>query len=320
MTADEAAVAAYKRERTEKILAVTLGVTVAAAGAYVAYKHHNYSVDKIIKSGTMISRISSSSNAGVHDAFYAATDKADITKYIGALGRNYQEQGLPAYQKLMRNGSDIKIASEKNALRGLRELSKNKGGYVNDLKKTLNDAGKVFNNDMTAAQSKTLTKALNSLDKGRIDGNVYSALNMNFVQRDSPAVTEFYKHMASKGYGAVMDINDQRLSDYMAKTPVVIFNNKDIKVEAVRKLGEAQVNKAFVDTAGELSRKATIDGLMSIIAPSAAGATAVGAGSAAVNSKWNDHIVKKYREEHPDTQLSYTEIIRNYEKKRSGKA
>ena len=54
MSEEEAAVAAYKRVRTEKIIAATAGVTIAAATAYVAYKHYDKTVDKFIKAGTDI--------------------------------------------------------------------------------------------------------------------------------------------------------------------------------------------------------------------------------------------------------------------------
>ena len=51
MTQEEAEIAAYKRARTEKILAITAGLTVAAAVAYVGYKHYDKFADKVIKSG-----------------------------------------------------------------------------------------------------------------------------------------------------------------------------------------------------------------------------------------------------------------------------
>ena len=39
MTEEEAAIAAYKRVKTEKAIAAISGMTVAAITAYVAYKH-----------------------------------------------------------------------------------------------------------------------------------------------------------------------------------------------------------------------------------------------------------------------------------------
>lgn len=41
MSDEEAAVAAYKRTKTEKIIAATAGVAVTVAAAYVAYKHYD---------------------------------------------------------------------------------------------------------------------------------------------------------------------------------------------------------------------------------------------------------------------------------------
>ena len=85
MSEEEAAIAAYKRVRTEKIIAATAGLTVAAATAYIAYKQYDKSVDRIIKAGTELQNISSNSNKGVTDAFYFSMTKGDNTKYRGLL-------------------------------------------------------------------------------------------------------------------------------------------------------------------------------------------------------------------------------------------
>lgn len=70
MTADEAAVAAYKRERTEKILITAGALTVAAAAAYVGHKHYGHVINKIIDPKTVLRSIPVLKNREVRDAFY----------------------------------------------------------------------------------------------------------------------------------------------------------------------------------------------------------------------------------------------------------
>ena len=84
---EDAEIAAYKRVRTEKILAVAAGITVATATAYVAYKHYDNTVDKVIKQGTVLQNISTNSNKGVSDAFYFSFTKSDNAKYRGLYGQ-----------------------------------------------------------------------------------------------------------------------------------------------------------------------------------------------------------------------------------------
>ncbi len=67
MSDEEAEIAAYKRSRTEKILAASAGLAITAVSAYVAYKHYDKTVDKLIKAGTELQNISTNSNKGVSD-------------------------------------------------------------------------------------------------------------------------------------------------------------------------------------------------------------------------------------------------------------
>ena len=72
MTDEQAQAAANNKIRTEKILAVSAGVAVAAVAAYAANKAIRQRVDGVIKSGTKLQRIEGAGNNGeLHDVFYA---------------------------------------------------------------------------------------------------------------------------------------------------------------------------------------------------------------------------------------------------------
>lgn len=82
LTKEEAELAAYKRIRTEKTIAIVAGMTAVAAAAYVGYKHYDNTVDRLIKSGTVLQNMSNNANRGVSDAFYASFGKHDNNRYL----------------------------------------------------------------------------------------------------------------------------------------------------------------------------------------------------------------------------------------------
>lgn len=306
MTAEEAEVAAYKREITEKALAVTLGLTIAAAGAYVAYRHYDYSVDKILKSGTMLSRISKTDSAAVHDAFYVAANQSDSKKYIGLYGNAIKKNGFDVFKKSISVNENIKVASEKNALKGLQDLAKQNPSYKSELKKALQTD--VFGSPKAMAE---IQKGLRSIESGKIDKHVYNALNINAVDK-SPAISKYYEYMKSKGYGAIRDMNDKRFSGYDAKNPLIVFDSEKVAVDAVKKLGNTEIAKANSAETAKMITK--------VVAGEAAKYGALGAGVKATvaldDAKKSDRIVAQYRKDHPNSKLSYNEIVRDFKKKK----
>lgn len=83
----DAEIQAYRRAKTERALKVAAGLTVAAVGAYVAYKHYDNVTDRVLNEGFELGRISGNNNKGVKDAFYAFTNSKDARKYTGLYGR-----------------------------------------------------------------------------------------------------------------------------------------------------------------------------------------------------------------------------------------
>lgn len=89
MSKEEAETAAYKRVKTEKIIAVAAATTIVAASAYVAYKNRNNDIDKmmkknfdkVMKAGVESQNMSTNSNKGVSDAFRASKTKTDASVY-----------------------------------------------------------------------------------------------------------------------------------------------------------------------------------------------------------------------------------------------
>lgn len=257
LTEEEAAIAAYKRTRTEKTIATVSAVAITAAAAYVAYKHYDRTVDRVIKAGTELQNISNNSNMGVKDAFYFSMNNRDNQKYRGIFSKWLQSnRGVSdIYETKIKVTKDIKVASEKTILKTLREMEK-EDTYTNPNLKDhislrLMDIIEQNNNGfMSPKKQKVMNKGLDSLMNNKIDGNVYKALNIALVDhhnsRSQETIDRIYKALSDKGYGAIADINDKYYSGYNAKNPMIAFNMaNNLAVKKVRKLSENDITDAY---------------------------------------------------------------------------
>lgn len=312
MSEEEAAVAAYKRIRTEKIIAATAGVTIAAATAYVAYKHYDKTVDKFIKAGTELQNMSGNSNKGVSDAFYFSMTKGDNTKYRGLYGMQIENSGRKVYETKIGVNQAMKVASEKSATKALSDLVSQDASYRKTLEQHLSDSVGRYASDK---QNRVVREGLKSLSKGKIDGKVYNALNLTLVDHNLPTSSAvnsgFYNKLKSLGYDAIMDVNDKKYSGYMSSKPMIAFNAASkAAVNSVREVGHEEIQKAY--------SKGIMDITVKSLAPFAAGiagsAGLVAVGQKALHGQENDKIVQKYRKQHPETNLSYDQILDNYYK------
>lgn len=314
MTQNEAEIAVYKRVRTERIIAVTAGLTIAAATAYVAYKHYDNNVDKIIKSGTQLQNISTNSNRGVSDAFFASKTRMDNTKYRGIYGDNlksgpFGNLNSAVYETKIGVNKNLKLASKKNATKALAELVKSDKEFADNLKTQLNNLSGKF---LVPKQNIVLQKAISSLDSGKVNSNVYDALNLGLVDHSptGQSVSKgFYEALKSKGYDAIKDINDAKYSGFKSSNPLIVFNAASkTAINSVRELGEQEVKKSKnIGYADIFGREIVKTG--AVYATAFFGVNAVA--EASVN-KTNTELVNDYRKKHSQSTLSYNEIIKNY--------
>lgn len=312
MSPEEAEIAAYKRERTEKILAVTAGVAITAAAAYVAYKHYDKTVDRIIKAGTELQNMSTNSNKGVADAFYASMTKMDNTKYRGMYGQQLGAMGSRVYETKIGVNRELRVASEKSAVSALSDLVSTDGTYAMELKSRFASSVGRYPTD---EQNNIMRKALAALNKGKVNSDVYNALNISLTDHSLPqsTVDKFYDAMKSKGYDAIVDANDKKYSGYRSSKPTIVFNGgSKLSVKNVREVGGEEIAKDAAKGMADIIVKNNIK-------PSAAGIVGVGAmaaGSRIAKNRNRDAIVNQYKKEHPETKLTYNEILDNYYGKR----
>ena len=321
MTDEEAAVAAYKREKTEKILAATLGVTVAAAAAYGAYKYHDYAFDKVIPAGTSIQNISGFANRGVEDAFYASINDKDNIIYRGFYGDDRLRNTGKAFESKFQAVNKAKIASDKHATEVLGNLIKNDSQFANNVQQLIQ-----VNGIYDVARAPLYNKALESLHKGKVDNNVYRAVNANLVDRSKLGTNvknKFYDELKKYGYDAISDTNDKRISffksseGYNSKAPIIVFNGADKFVsKGSRELLPDEIKENYSKAMSMVTSDANIEAGSRALGSLGLYGGVLGTGYVArrtISRRQQDKIVSQYRKEHPNSELSYKEIIRNYQ-------
>ena len=302
MSQKQAEFAASRRIKTEKIIAVTAGMTVAAATAYVVNKNVKERADGIIKSGTTLQRITSTPDENLDRAFYAAYKNVDNTKYKGMYGKQLTALGDNAYKVTLNANQDIKIASRKKAADVFADLYKNDPEFRESFIKS-NNLLKRGNPNVLATKIHRI--ASGDMTDKQLKKQGYDAFNIGLVNHNpngSAVSKKFYDRLKSMGYDAVMDINDQKYSGYDAKKPVIVFNSKNkVSLSEAKKLTNEQIvssiNKTYRRVIGkEIAKQGSIT----------AGVLLAGSfGTMTVNTVQ----INNYRKEHPNTNMTDSEII-----------
>ena len=264
-SAEDAQAAANKKIRTEKILAASAALTVAACAAYAYNKHRKNKIDGIIKAGEALQRIEMQDTGGkLHEVFYVAKGKHDMNRYKALLGKQRQELTGQAYLMKLEAVSDIKVASKEKARKAFGDLMNN---------------DKDFRRSFGFGDRSFTTKEINKM---------YETFNRQIVDRNmhQDSVNKFYDKLKSAGYGAIQDVNDMDYSGYKAKNPLIVFDNAGgkISVKDVTKMDPNGMGKAYAKEMMKVFGEMEIDATFG-----ARGLTAAGVlGGAAATSRLSD--------------------------------
>lgn len=288
MSKKQAEMAADRRIKSEKIVAVAAGLTLTAAAVYARNKYVKNRTDQIINSETILQRIEMQDTGGkLHDVFYAAKDKADKTKYAGMLGKTRQLQTGHAYIMQLSAKKDIKVASRENAKKVFKELYDSDESFRKSIIENA-DYNIQFRNHI-----KVKGKTLNSKELSKL----YDNFNSKLVDRSMDnTANKFYDVLKSKGYNAIQDVNDMKFSGYKAKNPIIIFGAKDnVMVKSMREMEDSEINKALIKVgAKECAKRLSVYGGTYV----------------AVKRAVNTKAINDYRMEHPNTDMTDTQIIK----------
>lgn len=225
----QAQAAANNRIRTEKILAASAAVTVAACGIYIANKKMRDRIDGVIKAGESLQRIEGTdTNGKLHSVFYASSGKRDARRYEGILGATRKSQTGRAYLMELQAASDVRVASRNNAAKAFGDLYKNDPSFRKSAEKYV---GKHF------AGMNPVSNINDTSDKNI--RKMYDNFNSNLIRVQSGgsgADKTFFNKLKSSGYGAVQDINDMKFSGFNTKKPLIVFDNSkgNILVKSTR--------------------------------------------------------------------------------------
>lgn len=319
MSREDALLAARKRVRMEKILAVTAGVTVAALAVYAGKKMWDTRVDKFIPKGMLLQNISRHSDKGIDDAFYAAFKEKDKLKYRGLYANQllYTKPGSSVFSTKIKANDRLKVASQNSVIKTLRTLIKD-STYKDSLEKHLTDISDMLPRE---TQQSTVRKAIDALKKGKVNKNVYEAVNISLTGRMTPNYEKvsggLYDALKSNGYDAIMDINDRKYSGYMASKSIIVFGgNKKLSISGREKLSVDEIEQDLAK-AGDVMQKQIRGvlakaGAVSVSLLSAPPAAVIGAHSAQKYTQKHNEIVSDYIKAHPATKLTYDEILANY--------
>lgn len=329
MTDDQAKVAAYKRDKTEKIVAVAAVTTLAVASAWL-YKNHMADIDKVIPKDTMIQNLSADPNKGIQDAFYASYDPADNRKYMRLFGGGHLQGMNNPIAKLLGFSekvdvqkmsaqvmSEMRIAGANVGRETANELISTSHDYRQAIKDMLNSHGVGSNKNLGLLMEMNGMPGYRNVQDAVYNGKALNKQGYNFINRmlvdhssaGQTAGESLFNALRKKGYDGTIDLNDVFNSGYDAKAPIVVFNGAG-------KLGN--ITRATIDPdtlqLGKNYELAKIYGkqILNFAVPAAA---AVGASNKASDiyqrRRAERNLIKQYKKEHPKTKLSNEEILRN---------
>ena len=274
LSAEDAQAAANKKIRTEKILAASAALTVAACAAYAYNKHRKNKIDGIIKAGEALQRIEMQDTGGkLHEVFYVAKGKHDMNRYKGLLGKQRHEAFGQAYLMKLEAVSDIKVASKEKARKAFGDLMNN---------------DKDFRRSFGFGDRSFTTKEINKM---------YETFNRQIVDRSMPqdSVNKFYDKLKSAGYGAIQDVNDMDYSGYKAKNPLIVFDNAGgkISVKDVTKMDPNGMGKAYAKEMMKAFGEMEIDATFGERGLAAAGVLGAAAATSRLSDPSKDERLKK---------------------------
>lgn len=192
----------------------------------------------------------------------------------------------------------------------MSELVKGDKQYAEQLNKHLESSK---NRYRLKSQNDLISKATTKLSNGKIDTDVYNALNLTLADHRLPTSSNinkgFYDKLKSKGYDAIIDINDKKYSGYKSSKSVIGFNMADkATVDKISEVGKQEIEKNYKIGMADLTTRAYAPA----IAAGAAYVMGIKKVSDTQTKKKETQIVNEYKKKHPKSNLSNTEILNNY--------
>lgn len=205
-------------------------------------------VDTYLKAGTEFKRVQTSKEFENH-AYYATYKKHDTNEYAALFGRNLQRRAAregiknqKVYQMTLQANKRIRVPSTKNAANVAAGLLRD-DEFKSNLLKSIDDSQKKMKRPNQLALFQTAKNILRRKDASKLSDSekatVYKALNLSLTNHESyenDVQDKFYGALKKKGYGALVDLNDQSYSSYHAKRPMIVFDTDSTSAKSARNL------------------------------------------------------------------------------------
>ena len=288
--------------KTELIIGAVGTVAVAVIATKAVTRIGQDYCDKTIKAGKVIQNINADGKATFNDRpFFAATNRHDKKAYGSLYPREKSQLAqdylakrgkLDTFEGIYNNQieltKDIKRASVSNA----RKVLYDKMNADPEFKKAVFDNIK---NTQYGTNAETLFK--NNPKK------FYDRFNQALATpafQENGVHTKFYSALKSKGYNAILDINDTRYSGYkkISKDPTIFFSSDSFQKISSKKLSDQEI----IDNANKYTVSLLTKNMLKKYG-------SIVVGSAAYNQLRNQIAVEQYLKEHPNSKLSDKEIL-----------
>jgi hypothetical protein len=207
--------------------------------------HRSRAPDTVLKKGTKFQRITTNANSGFTKGVYASYKNADKDLYKGVLGRMrvtslLKENGEMTIKELtMTTKKDIKIPSKQARMDEFKAL------YESDRKGVM----ALINEHEASRYNRKSSNEFDSTNQGHVS-TMYEKFNDSLAlgtnSQNGKVIQKYYNRLSKKGYDAIPDENDIRLSTFKAQAPLILFNTKkSIGETYVRDLSASEIFKAY---------------------------------------------------------------------------
>lgn len=192
-----------------------------------------------------ISRKQLNSESSKSNRIYGSYTDSDKAEYLDMMG-NYQYNGR-GYKNTFVVKKDIKIASEREAVKTIAEMFKENPKEVSKMMATAYNAVNqpiLFSKTQKGFERKMseLTKDPESVKSMKIGREFIK--NVPMTNKASSMANDFYGRMVKKGFDAVLDTNDGHTRWGATQDPLIIFN-----MEKLGKVNSVKLTKEDLDSA-----------------------------------------------------------------------
>ena len=246
LSEEDASKAAERRIKTERIIGITAGVTVAACTAYyLRNKYISERCDQILKSGTTFHNLHSEASERPGEHLYVNYRQNDKDFFRGHFSLGKLSNTGQVYDHVVTAKEDIKIPSLKTRKETFKQL---------------------FDSDKDFREAFKTNSKFETSDANKMYKQMWPKMGNKRDPEFNAARRKYYDALRSKGYEAIVDEFDSRPSVFRSDAPLILLNTSS-KSLGEMKISELTANEVLTSQANSRHYKSTRDVLTSFALP-----------------------------------------------------